>query len=278
MKRFLRKIIKTRYLFLLLVLPLACTTGSDKENTSEVSSINGLLNSDFTPRNDDVRYEEIDFKQKIIKESYFEFETNDLDKTYNSILRYVKNNRGFIQSDNANKSYNRHSRNLVIRVPTSNFQKTIDSLTTLVDYFDTKRITLKDVTEEFIDLEARLKAKLELEKRYLELLSKAKNVKEMLEIERELSHIREEIEAKQGRLKYLNDKVLLSTLNIEFYKISAEAGVTTSYGRKMWNAVQSGFNGLSIFFLGLLNIWPFIIILLVAAYLIKKRFVKKQKK
>ena len=269
---------KTLYIFLLLILPLACTTSSDKESRGDVSSINGLLNSDFTPMNDDVRYEEVDFEQKLIKESYFEFETNDLDKTYNSILRYVKTNRGFIQSDNANKSYARHSRNLIIRVPTSNFQKTIDSISTLVDFFDTKRITLKDVTEEFIDLEARLKAKLELEKRYLELLSKAKNVKEMLEIERELSHIREEIEAKQGRLKYLNDKVSLSTLNVEFYKISAETGVTTSYGRKMWNAIQSGFNGLSIFFLGLLNIWPFIIILLVAAYLIRKQLRKKRKK
>lgn len=265
------------YLFLLIILPLACNNSSgvsDEEGeasyfAAEDSGLNGLISLDH----------EADFEdQKIIKESYLRFETNDLDKTYGSIFRFVKKNGGFIQSDNANKLYDRQSRNLIIRVPTQNFQSTIDSITTIVDYFDTKQVSLKDVTEEFIDLEARLKAKLELEKRYLELLSKAQNVKEMLEIERELSHIREEIEAKQGRLKYLNDRVSLSTLNIEFYKISAETGVRTSYGRKMWNALQSGFNGLSIFFLGLLNIWPFIIIVILGVYLIRKQLRKRQKK
>ncbi|MCB0461980.1 MAG: DUF4349 domain-containing protein [Flavobacteriaceae bacterium] len=266
------------YLFLLVILPLACNNSSGEDvKKGEISYVD--FSEDEMPINGIVSMEEADFEeQKIIKESYLRFETNDLDKTYGSILYYVKNNNGFIQSDNANKSYDRQSRNLIIRVPTQNFQSIIDSITTIVDYFDTKQVSLKDVTEEFIDLEARLKAKLELEKRYLELLSKAQNVKEMLEIERELSHIREEIEAKQGRLKYLNDRVSLSTLNIEFYKISAETGVRTSYGRKMWNALQSGFNGLSIFFLGLLNIWPFIIIVILGVYLIRKQLKKRQKK
>lgn len=267
------------YLFLLAILPLACNNGSSGEDNNSNSSYLGLVANEETSVDDLLRADEVDLEaQKIIKESYLRFETNDLDKTYGSIIRFVKKNDGFIQSDNANKSYDRQSRNLIIRVPTQNFQSAIDSISTIVDYFDTKQISLKDVTEEFIDLEARLKAKLELEKRYLELLSKAQNVKEMLEIERELSHIREEIEAKQGRLKYLNDRVSLSTLNIEFYKISAETGVRTSYGRKMWNALQSGFNGLSIFFLGLLNIWPFVIIVILGVYLIRKQLKKRQKK
>lgn len=265
------------YLFLLFILPLACNNSSSEGvERGEISyfsadepAVNGIVSFD----------EEVDFdNQKIIKESYLRFESNDLGKTYSSILNFIKKNGGFIQSDNANKSYDRQSRNLIVRVPTKNFQSTIDSISMIVEYFDTKQVSLKDVTEEFIDLEARLKAKLELEKRYIELLSKAQNVKEMLEIERELSHIREEIEAKQGRLKYLNNKVSLSTLNIEFYKISAETGVRTSYGRKMWNALQSGFNGLSVFFLGLLNIWPFIIIVIIVVYLIRKQLKKRQKK
>lgn len=99
----------------------------------------------------------------------------------------------------------------------------------------------------------------------------------MIEIERELSNIREEIESRQGRLKYLNDKVSLSTLNVEFYKITAETGVTTSYGRKMWNALRSGFNALSVFFLGLINIWPFIIIILIAVYFIRKQLRNRKK-
>lgn len=218
-----------------------------------------------------------DLKQKIIKTSYLKFETQDLNKTFLHIKKAIQNNKGFIQNDNSNKSYNTITRHLVVRIPTNNFQNTLDAISKDVAYFDTKRISAKDVTEEFIDLEARLKAKLTLEKRYLELLSKAKNVKEMLEIERELSNIREEIEAKQGRLKYLQNRVSLSTFDIEFYKLTSETPVTTSYSTKMWKAIKSGFNGISIFFLGLLHIWPFILILVIAGFFIKK-WIKKSKK
>ena len=263
------------------MLPLACSTNSSKEDSSEsydgeitemvleeaVSDNNMMVSKNSMPST---------YEKKVIKNSYLRYETQDLDKTYNLIIQFVKQNDGFIQNDNSNKSGNRMSRNLEIRIPTSNFQRTIDSISNHVDFFDTKRISARDVTEEFIDLEARLKAKQTLEKRYLELLNKANNVKEMLEIERELSNIREEIEAKQGRLKYLNDQVSLSTLNVEFYKITSQTGATVSYGSKMWKALKSGFNGLSIFFLGILHIWPFIIIMIIAFFVIRRWIIKKK--
>ena len=215
---------------------------------------------------------------KVIKESYLAFETDNLDKTFSEIVSIIKKYEGYIQDDSSNKNYNRTTRRLIIRIPTVNFQNTIDSVSAKVAYFDSKQITLKDVTEEFIDLEARLKAKQELEKRYLELLKKAKNVSELLEIERELSHIREEIEAKQGRLKYLQNKVSLSTINIEFYKITSESKVTKSYGSKMWSAIVSGFDGMSSFFLGILNIWPLVIVLSIAFLFVRKWVLKRKKK
>lgn len=268
------------YLFIVM-LPLACSTNSSNSDSEEsyegelsemvleeaVSDNAMMVSKTSMPST---------YDKKVIKNSYLRFETQDLDNTYDKIIQFVKQNEGFIQNDNSNKSGNRLSRNLEIRIPTSNFQKTIDSISNYVSFFDTKRISARDVTEEFIDLEARLKAKQTLEKRYLELLSKANTVKEMLEIERELSNIREEIEAKQGRLKYLSDQVSLSTLNIEFYKITTQTGATVSYGSKMWNAVKSGFNGLSIFFLGILNIWPFIIIIIVAVFIFKRWISKKK--
>ena len=216
----------------------------------------------------------LSFDQKLIKESYLQFETQNLEVTFNRIVSYVKANQGYIQNDNASKSYNRHSRTLNIRVPSNNFQATVDSISSFVSYFDEKRITLRDVTEEFVDLEARLKSKRALETRYISLLDKAKNVEEMLKIERELSKIREEIEAKQARLNYLSNRVALSTLTIEFYKITADTGVTVSYGVKMWNALKSGFDGLSKIFLGVLYIWPLLLILLVLGFVLK-RWIKK---
>lgn len=262
----------------------------DELNYSSTSNgILGLTNSYIEDYEIEETVEEMDLAydmvipkkevaQKIIKESYLEFETKDLDKTFNNILRYVKQNNGVIQNDNASKNYNRSIRSLIVRVPTKGFQNTIDSISKSVEYFDSKSISSKDVTEEFIDLEARLNAKRRLEIRYLQLLSKAKNVKEMLEIERELSSIREEIEAKQGRLKYLNNRVSLSTINISFYKTTVNSKVTQSYGSKMGKAIKYGFNGLSSFFLGVLNIWPFLILLTLGVFLLRKWYKKKFKK
>lgn len=264
---------------LLYIFPLACSNG-DSSKSEPYSEANYEIVVEDAVKTSNMQMPAIpadDYEQKLIKESYLRFETQDLDKTYNQIIHFVKQNNGYIQNDNSSKNYNRIYKTLTIRIPTINFEKTIDSIENNVKFFDEKRISSKDVTEEFIDLEARLKAKQTLEKRYLDLLIKAKNVKEILEIERELSKIREEIESQQGRLKYLQNRVSLSTLNVDFYKVTSETGITISYGTKMWNAIRSGFNGISMFFLGLLQIWPFLLILIITTLWFRKWYKKKNK-
>jgi hypothetical protein len=215
--------------------------------------------------------------QKIIKRAGLRFETQDLDGTHKNILSLTKALDGFISSDNAGKNYTEHFRNITIRIPSENFQAFIDDVSKGVGYFDRKDISRKDVSEEFVDLNARLKAKRELEKRYLELLKQARNVEEMLDIERELSKIREEIEAKEGRLNYLKDKVSMSTISLQFYKYTNETRVTVSYGQKMKNALSGGWDGISVFFIGLLSLWPLFLILIILILWLR-RWMKRRKK
>ena len=217
-------------------------------------------------------------EQKIIKEGNLRFETTDLDASYTQIQNAVKSNNASIQNDTEGKDYATVFRKLIIRVPSKNFDPFLTQISKGVSYFDNKEITSQDVTTEFIDIEARLKAKKVLEIRYMELLKKANKVSEMLEIEAQLSAIREEIEAKQGQLNYMQNQVSLSTISVEFYKnVPTDGRVTTSYGTKIWNAFKSGFNNLSSFFIIILSIWPFIAILFAAVYFIKKRVKSKNK-
>lgn len=216
--------------------------------------------------------------QKIIKNATLRFETQDLEKTRLQVLTAIKKADGYVQNDNSGKDYNQLYQQLTVRIPSKNFQQTIDDIAQGVAYFDERTISQRDVTEEFIDLNARLKAKRALENRYLDLLNKAVNVKEMLEIERELSQIREEIEAKEGRLNYLNNQVSSSTLYIHFYKVTSDQGITQSFGSKITNALKSGWNGISVFFLGLLHIWPFLILLGIGTFFAHKKLKEKKKK
>lgn len=223
--------------------------------------------------------EQKNVEQKIIKNGNIKFETNDLGETYNQMITAVKNHKAIIQNDTEGKEYGSIFRRITVRVPSKNFDLFLSDISKGVSYFDNKEISSQDVTEEYIDTDARLKAKKILEARYLELLKKANKVSEMLEIEAQLSSIREEIEAKEGQLRYMQNRVSMSTINIEFYKtVAIEEGITVSYGSKIWNAITSGFNSISSFFIELLSIWPFLIILAVVIYYIRKRFKKKRNK
>lgn len=221
--------------------------------------------------------DETSIKAKIIKNANLRFETDDLIKTNAKIQASVKKLNATIQSDAEEKEYKTNTRRLLVRIPSKNFEDFITEISKGVGYFDTKEISSQDVKEEFIDIESRLKTKKVLESRYLELLKKVNKISEILEIEKQISEIREEIESKEGRLKYLNSQVSMSSVSIKFYKTQANnGGVTVSYGSKIWNSIVSGFNSVSTFFLFLLQIWPFILILVASIIFYRRRFSKKK--
>jgi hypothetical protein len=215
---------------------------------------------------------------KIIKSGNLRFQSDDLEVTYGQIQAAVKKYNALIKNDSqANNDY-QFSRTINIRIPNQHFDAFIADISIGVKYFDAKDISSQDVTEEYIDVTSRIKTKKVLEARYLELLKKANKVSEMLEIEGQLSEIREEIEAKEGRLRYLQNKVSMSTLDIEFYKPVAQGRkATVSYGGRIGNAIVSGFNGISNFFIGIIENWPVIVTLVVLFFFIRKRFKRKNK-
>ncbi|MBD0723561.1 hypothetical protein B6A10_00040 [Flavobacterium sp. L1I52] len=215
-------------------------------------------------------------EQKIIKTGDIRFESNDLEETYNQVVVAVKKYHAIIQNDTEGKDYGSIFRKIVVRIPSAKFDLFLSDISKGVTYFDNKEISSQDVTEEYIDIDARLKAKKVLEARYLELLKKANKVSEMLEIEAQLSAIREEIEAKEGQLRFMQSQISMSTITLEFYKtVANEGGATISYGSKIWNALKSGFNSFSGFLVGLISIWPFLIFFGAIGYFIRKRFKKK---
>lgn len=98
----------------------------------------------------------------------------------------------------------------------------------------------------------------------------------MLEIEAQLSAIREEIEAKEGQFRFMKSQIAMSTLTVEFYKtVPEKEGSLMPYSSKIWQSISDGFASLSDTLLWLLSIWPFAIIIVVLGYYVKKRFKKK---
>jgi len=216
-------------------------------------------------------------EQKIIRDATLRFQTSDMDKTYRQIVVASKKLGGQIQTDSETNEYGRVSRSLAIRIPNQKFDAFLTDAGKDVAYFDQKEISSSDVTEEYIDTDARLNAKKKLEARYLQLLTKATKVSEMIEIEQQLANVREEIEAKEGRLRYMNNRIAQSTVNITFYKlVPTEGGAKVSYGARLGNALSTGFNSILLFFVELLNNWPLILILVVLIFWLRKKLRKRK--
>lgn len=214
---------------------------------------------------------------KIIKTADLSFQTPDLNASYESLKTGISKYKAIVQNDESGKNDESVYRNLTIRIPSQHFDAFISDIGKGVKHFDRKEISQQDVTEEYVDTESRMKSKKKLEERYLQLLAKASKVSEMLEIEKKLAEIREEIEAKEGQLKYMQNRVSMSTVNIQMYTYNAsESGATVSFGSKIWNSIKEGFNGLSNFMLSIISIWPFILIFVGLFVFIKRRFFKKK--
>lgn len=196
-------------------------------------------------------------ERKLIKEGRVEFATDNLNSTRKTIFEAVDKYKGYVSSDQEFKSPGRKSNTVVIRVPSVNFDNLLKDATQGVEKFESKEINVKDVTEEFLDIQARVKTKKELENRFLDLLKQAKNVTEILEIEKQIGQLRSEIESIEGRLKYLQDRVSFSTLTMTFYESIPNQ---TAFGQKFKSSFRNGWDNLVWFFVALTNIWPFILI------------------
>ena len=257
---------------LLVILILISIMGCGK--ASEVSEIYEPAASEAESQTDqrDLAIKD----RKIIKEGEIYFESSNLTETRKQIDKAIQKYKAYISKEDEHSYDERMTQNMVIRVPAENFDKLVTEITEGIKKFDTKRIEVKDVTEEYFDIQIRLRVKKETENRYRQLLTQAKTVKDILAIEKQIGILREEIESIEGRLKFLQDRISYSTLKISFYeRISTPVG----FFSKFRLGLKNGWNNFVWFLVGLVNIWPFIFLGLLCAFgLFRLRKIRKAQK
>lgn len=257
-----------KYLLLsVTVMALGCSQNHDTATVSEMRLQNPAPSQDVppapqmplqkVPSREGSENPEETIEKKLIKEGIVEFRTSDEQKTRSAITGTIAQYNGYISSESGSNYSDRISNTIIIRVPAQNFDSLLAGVTKGIKRFDTKEITLKDVTEEYLDIQARLKTKRELELRYRDLLKRANSVSDVLEIEKQSGELRSDIEAIEGRLRYLQSQVSYSTLTVTFYQI---VPAQTSFKENFKTGFKNGWDNLIYFFIGLANLWPFILI------------------
>jgi hypothetical protein len=132
----------------------------------------------------------------------------------------------------------------IVRVPIDRFDAFLDDVAKL-GVPESRRQTAQDVTEEFVDLEARINNSKRVEEEILKLLAdRTANIKDVLAVQARLGEVRGEIERMQGRLKFLQNRTAMATVTIQIreergYQPAEMPGFANRVGRAWLNSVDS---------------------------------------
>jgi hypothetical protein len=130
------------------------------------------------------------------------------------VITLVKQSGGYVQS----KSDSGEERTrMTLRVPAASLTSTMGSLEAMGEITH-RRLSSTDVTEQYVDTDARLKTMTALRDRLRALLEKARDVKDVLAIEKELGRVQADIDSMQARLKKMKGQVDLATINVSIAK------------------------------------------------------------
>ena len=221
-------------------------------------------------------------KKKIIKDGRLGMDVRNLSASKTNIDTIVRNLGGYYDNESLSNNDYATAYDLKIRIPSDKFEILIEKIESGEGEVSYKEIDARDVTEEFIDLETRLGNKQKYLTRYQELLRNAKNIKEILDIEEKIRVLEEEIESTTGRLKYLNDQVNYSTLELNISQKKAfkyTPPFRQNFFEKLKQSLSRGWYGFVDLFFFLLSNWAVLILLAVLIWLwIKYRKRRKSRK
>ena len=273
-----------------------CETSSyDGAYPESMSGADDYLKDSSPAELTDEEKKQIDDTQKIIRTGAMELETKEFDRALAHIEASAMGLGGYIESSDvrdASKTYRNRvyarSASYVVRIPAESFEAYMDGLASEFHVLY-KTTSATDVTESYMDVQARLNSLKTQEERLLAMLEKADDLEYLLRLNDELSDVRYEIEGYTARLNRLEKQVAYSTLKVvltevvEYTEISEEPH---SFGERFVSAVSESLSdfgdGVQDFVIWLVYALPgllvFAVIVLVIVLLIRRAVRKNREK
>lgn len=225
-------------------------------------------------------------ERKIIRNADLELEAAAPSDAQAKITTIVEAKGGFViasnQSSSDVKTTERDKVSMTVRVPADKFNESLDEIRKTAARTISETVKGQDVTEEFIDIEARIKSQKALEAQFLEIMKRSNTVDEALSIQREIADVRGEIEKVEGRKQFLQNQSSLSTIEIKIQSPTAFAANSSGFFYKIGESFSDGFDVALGFMLGLITlaiaILPFLIFIVLPLYLVVRYFLKKNRK
>jgi len=153
--------------------------------------------------------------RKLIRNATAELEVVSFDESIQKITAFASEEKGYVATTSSEKQENGKLRGeIVVKVLPDNLDRFLGKLRGIGE-LKNQALTTEDVTKAYFDTESRLKNARLMEQRLIEILkTKSKDVADLLEVEKELGRVREQIETMQGELKFMDSQVAFATVTI----------------------------------------------------------------
>lgn len=224
----------------------------------------------------DPDFEPADTARKIIKNGSLRIETLEFDKFIFEFEASVSANGGYIESSSQNgnslgySSY--RSANYTVRVPSDKYETFLNQIGELgtVTQSDT---STDDVTLQYVDIEARLKALTAERDSFMALMERAETIYEILEIQSYLTDVNYKIESYTAQLNTLKSLVSYSTINVTVREVER---VSAPEPKTVWERISANLDenlynigeGFKDIFVAIVSSSPYLLILIVFAAII----------
>lgn len=177
-------------------------------------------------------------EQMIIYNGSIYIDVVDIKEAAIEVEKAIKKVGGYLINSNISENDNRYYARYEYKVPVDDFFLLIDDISSMpIGKVKDQYTNGNDVTEEYLDIDSRLKAKRVYEARLLDLFEQAKSTEDLLKISNDLSRVQEEIEQLEGRQKYLSYHAANSTLTIEMQQFKDKVSPTAT----SWEKAVTGF-------------------------------------
>ena len=187
----------------------------------------------------------MDGDRKVISTGSLSLAVESLDSAQQEVRDILAAQGGHIQHSYFNNIEGSQYWEFTLRIPSDSFVETMALLSDL-GRIRNSNTSEQDVTEEYMDLDARLRVLHQEEERLLELLKKAVTMDDFLKVESNLSRVRVDIEQTTGRLRYLDNRINFSTLSLnlrpETGAIEPELKGFAGLSKRIRNGFRDGLN------------------------------------
>src|SRR2546423_2355228 len=194
--------------------------------------------------------------RKIIRNADIAIEAASTTEAQYGVTEITEAHGGFVitseakQRENMDASKRTFDIELVARVPSPEFGPALEEIKKLASNIPEAHISGQDVTEDFIDLEARIKTQKALELQFLEIMKQANKVADALEVQRQIADVRMDIEKLEGRKRFLENRSRLSTITVNIQAAKLITVSTTGFRSSLRDAVSDSLelaSGMAVF-------------------------------